>query len=145
MDWLGVVIPVLMVLGALYAAVAAVRRQVRLQRAWASGLTAEGVCLRTWTTVTSSDKGGSTTTHHHVYEFLPRGAMKPVRFEEEDGPATVVEGDHVTVYYPADRPDQATAVQRGIRHLLGTVGTLVFLLVFIVFAGWFAYSWMTFP
>lgn len=145
MGWLGVAVPVFVIAVAGYMFAKVVLRQRRLQRAWASGLTAEGVCLRSWTTTSSHNNGSSSTTHHHIYEFTPRGADKPVRFEEADGPGTVVEGDYVTIHYPADDPQRATAVPRGLGPLLSTIATLAFLLVFIGLAVWFAYTWLAFP
>lgn len=142
MDWLGIAVPGVMVVVAASGLVKAVARQLRIQRAWRSGLTAEGSCLRAWTTSTSNSNGTTTVTHHHLYEFTPRGDHRPVRFEEENGPVTVVQGDYVTVHYPADRPDRATAVPRGVRTLLGTVGTAFLMLVVMAFALWFGWMWL---
>ncbi|MFE1880279.1 DUF3592 domain-containing protein [Streptomyces diastatochromogenes] len=92
------------------AAYLLVRRARRLGRTWAQGLTAEARCLRMYTT--TSGGGGDTsvrTTVHHVYEFTTREG-RTVRFEEEDGPATVLEGDFVTVRYLPEQPQQATAL-----------------------------------
>ncbi|MFJ3229538.1 DUF3592 domain-containing protein [Streptomyces sp. NPDC086787] len=102
-------IPLLMITGVSLMAFRAVGRSRRLRAAWSSGHTAEGRCLRTYTT--TSGGGGDTsvtTTMHHVYEFTARDGYV-IRFEEEDGPGTVLQGDHVTVYYHPDRPENATA------------------------------------
>ncbi|MEV6751910.1 DUF3592 domain-containing protein [Streptomyces sp. NPDC051214] len=89
-------------------AVAVINRHLRRREAWASGLTAEARCLRTYTTTSRHGDGHHvSTTLHHVYEFTPP-AGRPVRFEEENGPGTIIEGDVVTVYYAADRPEAAT-------------------------------------
>ncbi|MFF9623900.1 hypothetical protein [Streptomyces griseosporeus] len=48
------------------------------------------------------------TTLHHVYESTTRDG-RAVRFEEKNGPATVLEGDITTVWYVPDRPERATA------------------------------------
>jgi hypothetical protein len=79
-------------------------RWLQIRRAWNSGLTAEGRCLKTFTTVSESTGEHSRvrTTIHHVYEFTTHDG-RAVRFEEEDGPMTTVEGDFVTVHY-ADGP-----------------------------------------
>ncbi|WP_225822824.1 DUF3592 domain-containing protein [Streptomyces naphthomycinicus] len=102
-------VPGLMLAGFVFAAYLLVRRARRISRTWAHGLTAEARCLRTYTT--TSGGGGNTsvsTTLHHVYEFTTREG-RTVRFEEEDGPGTVLEGDFVTVRYLPELPQQATA------------------------------------
>jgi hypothetical protein len=105
-----------------------------MNRAWSSGLTAEARCLRSFTT--TSGGGGDTsvsTTLHHVYEFRARDG-RTVRFEEENGPATIIEGDIVTVHYIAERPEKATAhtPSRG-KLAAGTVGILIFCTVIVLF------------
>ncbi|MFD0070032.1 hypothetical protein ACFVJ9_55435, partial [Streptomyces sp. NPDC127574] len=89
-------VPVLIITGVLLIAVKVVRRSLELRSAWSSGLTAEGRCLRSYTT-TGGGAGDSsvTTTLHHVYEFTTRDG-RAVRFDEENGRPTVVEGDIVT-------------------------------------------------
>ncbi|MFI9805990.1 DUF3592 domain-containing protein [Streptomyces sp. NPDC052301] len=102
-------VPILMIAGFGFAAYLLVRRARRLGRTWSQGLTAEGRCLRMFTT--TSGGGGDTsvrTTVHHVYEFTTHDG-RTVRFEEEDGPATVLEGDFVTVRYLPEQPQRATA------------------------------------
>ncbi|MEU9476796.1 DUF3592 domain-containing protein [Streptomyces sp. NPDC048191] len=102
-------VPTLMIAGLGYAAFLLLRRARRIGRTWTHGLTAEGRCLRMFTT--TSGGGGDTsvrTTLHHVYEFTTHEG-RTVRFEEEDGPATVVEGDFVTVRYLPEQPQRATA------------------------------------
>lgn len=102
-------VPTLMGVALIAMAVKVIGRHQQLRQAWASGLTAEARCLRTYTTTSRHGDGDRiTTTLHHVYEFTPPGGGA-VRFEEEDGPGTIVEGDFVTVYYAADRPEAATA------------------------------------
>ncbi|MGW2419201.1 DUF3592 domain-containing protein [Streptomyces sp. NPDC001709] len=102
-------IPTLMIAGFGSALFRLVRRARRIGRAWAHGLTAEARCLRTFTK--TSGGGGDTsvrTTLHHVYEFTTREG-RTVRFEEEGGAATVMEGDFVTVRYLPEQPERATA------------------------------------
>lgn len=105
-------VPGVMLAGFVYAAYLLVRRARRISRTWAHGLTAEARCLRMYTT--TSGGGGDTSVHttlHHVYEFTARDG-RTVRFEEEDGPATVLEGDFVTVRYLPELPERATARPR---------------------------------
>ncbi|MER6572102.1 DUF3592 domain-containing protein [Streptomyces sp. NPDC001093] len=102
-------VPIVMIAGLGRAAFLLLRRARRVNRTWAHGLTAEARCLRMYTT--TSGGGGDTsvrTTLHHVYEFTTREG-RTVRFEEEDGPATVVEGDFVAVRYLPEQPQRATA------------------------------------
>ncbi|MFF6998151.1 DUF3592 domain-containing protein [Streptomyces sp. NPDC008313] len=119
-------------------AVKVVRRFWELRRAWSSGLTAEARCLRTFTTTSGGHGDGhATTTLHHVYEFTsPAGP--PVRFEEENGPATTVEGDFVTVHYPADRPHRATAhAPSPARSAASMIALLLFFGVVLAFCVFF--------
>ncbi|WP_030347702.1 DUF3592 domain-containing protein [Streptomyces sp. NRRL S-1022] len=121
-------VPAFMLACIVSAAYLMVRRARRISRTWAHGLTAEARCLRMFTT--TSGGGGDTsvrTTVHHVYEFTTREGGA-VRFEEEDGPATVLEGDFVTVRYLPELPERATALPpaRG-RLAAGTGAGLVFL------------------
>lgn len=114
-----------------------IRRVLRMRRAWNSGLTAEARCLRTYTT-TSGGSGDSSvhTTLHHVYEFVARDG-RTVRFDEPHGPGTVIEGDHVTVFYSEGGEGQqvnATAHRPSpVRHGLALAGILGFLGVIVVF------------
>ncbi|AEY89601.1 DUF3592 domain-containing protein [Streptomyces olivaceoviridis] len=110
MELLFYAVPGLMIAGFAFAAYLLVRRARRLRRTWTHGLTAEARCLRMFTT--TSGGGGDTSVHttvHHVYEFTTREG-RTVRFEEEDGPATVLEGDFVTVRYLPELPQRATAL-----------------------------------
>ncbi|MFF1702062.1 DUF3592 domain-containing protein [Streptomyces sp. NPDC058252] len=134
MDVFFYAVPALMMAVVLLAAAKVVRRSMDLRRAWNSGLTAEARCLRSYTT--SSGGGGDTsvtTTLHHVYEFTTREG-RTVRFEEANGPSTVIEGDIVTVHYAAERPEKATAhaPSRG-KAAAGTIGMLVFFGVIVAF------------
>ncbi|MFI9251482.1 DUF3592 domain-containing protein [Streptomyces sp. NPDC053069] len=102
-------VPTVMIAGLGYAAFRLLRRARGISRIWAHGLTAEARCLRMYTTTHGG--GGDTsvrTSLHHVYEFTTREG-RTVRFEEENGPATVVEGDFVTVRYLPEEPQRATA------------------------------------
>ncbi|MFG2647188.1 DUF3592 domain-containing protein [Streptomyces sp. NPDC048436] len=127
-------------------AVKVIKRSLELRQAWSSGLTAEARCLRTYTTTSShSDSSRVTTTLHHVYEFTPSAsasvsafAGRPVRFEEENGPATTIEGDIVTVHYAADRPERATAYAPSpVKNAAGTLGMLCFLGLMLAFSIYF--------
>ncbi|MEV8014970.1 hypothetical protein AB0O76_01120 [Streptomyces sp. NPDC086554] len=61
-----------------------------------------------------------------------------VRFEEENGPATTVEGDFVTVHYTADRPERATAhAPSPVKSAASTIGLLCFFGVMIAFCVFF--------
>ncbi|MEU0002956.1 DUF3592 domain-containing protein [Streptomyces sp. NPDC006314] len=139
-------IPTLMITGCGFAAYLLVRRARRLSRTWAHGLTAEARCLRMFTT--TSGGGGDTsvrTTVHHVYEFATREG-RTVRFEEEDGPTTVLEGDLVTVRYLPEQPQRATALPPSRGRLAFTTGFgLTFLGVVVTFCvGFIAVAHMIF-
>ncbi|MGW5736078.1 MULTISPECIES: DUF3592 domain-containing protein [Streptomyces] len=109
MEFFFYAVPTLMGAGLIAVAVKVIGRYQQVRQAWASGLTAEARCLRTYTTTSRHGDGDRvTSTLHHVYEFTPPGG-RAVRFEEDNGPATTIEGDFVTVYYAADRPEAATA------------------------------------
>ncbi|GHF37699.1 DUF3592 domain-containing protein [Streptomyces griseosporeus] len=121
------IVPSIMISVALVGITAVVRKALWINRAW-SGAMAEGRCLRMFTTTRGGSGDSSvSTTLHHVYEFTTRDG-RAVRFEEENGPATVLEGDITTVWYIPDRPERATAQApaRG-RLMAGTGCALVFL------------------
>lgn len=120
-------IPSLIIVVVLLAAAGIVRRSLELRSAWSSGLTAEARCLRSYTTVSGGANDTSvSTTLHHVYEFTTREG-RAIRFEEAHGPATVVDGDIVPVYYTAAHPEKATAQPPSqTRAAVGTFGMLVF-------------------
>ncbi|MGP3983309.1 hypothetical protein [Streptomyces sp. KR80] len=141
-DFVFVSVPGLMAALGLWVAARTVLHHQRLRAAWGSGLTAEARCLRAYTTTSRGGEHHVHTTQHHVYEFTDR-AGRTVRFEEQDGPGTTVEGDVVVVHYPADRPERATAVPpHGSKVLIRTVLTLAFLSVFIGFCVFFAWSYL---
>jgi hypothetical protein len=132
------VVPGLMIAGALTALITVLRRARHISGAWNSGLTAEARCLNTYTT-TSGGGGDSsaTTTLHHVYEFTTREG-RAVRFEEHNGPGTIVTGDIVTVRYTAEHPERATAKPPRPGRLLAEQGCLIaFFGVFIAFCLFF--------
>ncbi|MEU6823608.1 DUF3592 domain-containing protein [Streptomyces atriruber] len=136
MEFVFYAVPGIIALGAILMAAQVVKRSARVSRAWNSGLTAEGRCLRAYET-THGHSDTISTTLHHVYEFTPR-AGRPVRFEEENGPATTVEGDIVTVHYEAARPEAATAhAPRPYAMAAGTVGLLCFFGVIVAFCVFF--------
>ncbi|GGK47845.1 hypothetical protein GCM10010094_04950 [Streptomyces flaveus] len=133
-DLLFYLVPSLILAVVLFGAYSVVRRSLQIRSAWKSGLTAEGRCLRMFTT-THGGSGDSSvsTTLHHVYEFTARDG-RTVRFEEEDGPATNLEGDFVTVYYAEGRDVVATAKAPSRARLATSTGaSLVFLGVAAVF------------
>ncbi|MFF5756362.1 DUF3592 domain-containing protein [Streptomyces longwoodensis] len=143
MDVIFSVFPGLIAAGALFTAYRVVYRSAQLRRAWNSGLTAEGRCLRTFTTTHGGHDTSVRTTLHHVYEFSTRDG-RSVRFEEEDGPATVLEGDVVTVHYTQDRDVVATARRPAqARAAAATLGTLVFLGTIVVFCVAFVVTYAT--
>ncbi|MHA5053404.1 DUF3592 domain-containing protein [Streptomyces sp. SD15] len=134
MDFFFYLVPALIMAGAVFMATTVIRRSLDMRRAWNSGLTAEARCLRSYTT-TSGGAGDTSvsTTLHHVYEFRTREG-RTVRFEESNGPATIVEGDIVTVHYTAERPDKATAHTPSPGRLAaGAVFILVLCGVIVVF------------
>lgn len=96
-------------------------------------LTAKGRCLKVFTK-TSGGHGNTSvhTTVHHVYDFTARDG-RVVRFEEQGGPATRLEGDVVTVYYSEGRKVFATAKEPG--HLANVAGLVAFLLFIAVVIG----------
>ncbi|MGH4032666.1 DUF3592 domain-containing protein [Actinomycetota bacterium Odt1-20B] len=141
MEFLFYAVPTFIAAVAVFGAVKLLQRQGQIRSAWNSGLTAEGRCLRTYTTTRSHGDGNGhhsvSTTLHHVYEFATYDG-RPVRFEEENGPATTVEGDFVTVYYTAERPDQATAhPPRPVAMTANTIVLLCFFGLILVFCIYF--------
>ncbi|MFC7265637.1 DUF3592 domain-containing protein [Streptomyces lutosisoli] len=134
MDFIFYAVPGLIMAVTILMAAKVVRRSLELRSAWNSGLTAEARCLRSYTT--TSGGGGDTsvsTTLHHVYEFATREG-RSVRFEEANGPSTIVEGDIVTVHYTAQHPEKATAhAPSPVKAAAGTIGFLVFFGVIIAF------------
>ncbi|NEB04743.1 DUF3592 domain-containing protein [Streptomyces sp. SID13726] len=125
--------PGLIMVMALGMAYGVLRRWSRLRGAWNSGLTAEARCLRTYTTTSGGGDSMVSTTLHHVYEFTTQDG-RVVRFEEEGGPGSTVEGDIVTVHHTAGEPVVATAHAPGrTQHAVGVFGTLAFLGVVVAF------------
>ncbi|WP_329135203.1 DUF3592 domain-containing protein [Streptomyces sp. NBC_01476] len=125
-------VPALIAVMAVGTAYRVVRRAMELRAAWRSGLTAEARCLRAYRT-----HGENGSTRHHVYGFTTAEGLQ-VRFEERNGPATVVEGDYVTVHYTAARPGKATAIPpRGARTAASTVAALAFLGAVVAFCAVF--------
>ncbi|MFF2845571.1 DUF3592 domain-containing protein [Streptomyces sp. NPDC058001] len=138
MEFMFYAVPSLIAALALFMAAKTITRWLEVRRAWNSGLTAEARCLRTYTTTRrDSDSGHTYTTLHHVYEFTTRDG-RSVRFEEADGPGTVIEGDVVVVHYAAERPEKATARPVApVKAGLALAGILVFLGVVIAFCAGF--------
>jgi hypothetical protein len=134
MDVVLYAVPGLIMAGAFFMAYRVLRRWLQMRGAWNSGLTAEARCLRAFTTTHGGGHDTSVhTTLHHVYEFITHDG-RVIRFEEEDGPGTIIEGDYVTVHY-TDGPQvvaTAHAPSRG-RHAAATIGILAFLGVIVVF------------
>ncbi|MEU1512289.1 DUF3592 domain-containing protein [Streptomyces sp. NPDC005811] len=135
MDIFFLIVPSIMIMGVLFAMYAVISRSRRVARAWGSGLTAEARCLRTYTTTRthSGEHRRVTTVLHHVYEFTTREG-RTVRFEEENGPGTVLEGDIVTVFHPADRPERATARPPAHGQLFAQSGCLLVFLGLVLAA-----------
>ncbi|MEW2419670.1 DUF3592 domain-containing protein [Streptomyces nigra] len=133
MDALFYVVPCLILAIVLFFGFHATRHWWQIRAAWNSGLTAEGRCLRTFTTTYGNGRDQVRTMLHHVYEFTARDG-RVVRFEEEGGPATTVEGDIVTVHYAegarivatARRPSRAglAASTVGVLAILGVVAAI---------------------
>ncbi len=145
MDVFFYVIPGLIMAVALFMAYRVVHRSLQMRSAWNSGLTAQARCLRSYTTVSGGGRDTAVrTTLHHVYEFTARDG-RLVRFEEEGGPGTTVEGDLVTVYYAEGARVVATAHAPGrIKQAAGALGMLVFLGVVVVFCFGFMVSYSDF-
>ncbi|MGW2333422.1 hypothetical protein ACWCXS_05660 [Streptomyces sp. NPDC001685] len=128
MDALFYIVPCLILAVVLFIGFRVTHRSWQIRAAWNSGLTAEGRCLRAFTTRHGGGRDTSVhTTLHHVYEFTARDG-RVVRFEEEDGPATTVQGDFVTVHYTEGARIAATARRPGRLGLAAsTLGTLAVL------------------
>ncbi|WP_030320904.1 hypothetical protein [Streptomyces sp. NRRL B-3229] len=120
-------VPVLIMAVAISGAYLMVRRWLRMRRAWRSGLTAEARCLRVYTVARGGGDSRVRTSLRHVYEFRARDG-RMVRFEEEGGPGTVLEGDVVTAHYAEGPRIVATARPGG-----GGQGCAAF--VVVAFAG----------
>jgi hypothetical protein len=144
MDVFFYLMPSLILAGALFVAYRVVRRGLQMRGAWNSGLTAQGRCLRMFTTTHGGGNDSSVrTTLHHVYEFTTRDG-RPIRFEEEDGPATRLEGDLVTVYYTDGQNVVATAQEpRRVMQAASTVAKLAFCGVVVAFCVGFMATYHT--
>ncbi|MEU0675756.1 DUF3592 domain-containing protein [Streptomyces sp. NPDC006172] len=127
------VVPSLMIAGILFVLHRSLGHTRQVNAAWGSGVTAEGRCLRIYTSTSGGGETSVRTTLHHVYEFTARDG-RAFRFEEEGGPGTTLEGDVVTVYYVPDRPEGATALAPRRGALMAGAGCLTaFSAVFIAF------------
>lgn len=134
-------VPLLLVALAVYMAVVLLRRSRQVSDAWSRGITAEARCVRSYTTTSGGGDSMVRTTLHHVYEFTARDG-RVIRFEEEGGPSTRVEGDSVTVHYLPERPEKATAkVPAPGKLAAGTGCAMLFLAVFIAFAVFLMIAW----
>ncbi|MFC9679315.1 hypothetical protein [Streptomyces sp. NPDC056948] len=142
MDVIFYVAPGLIMALALFMAYRVVRRWLQIRGAWNSGLTAEGRCLRAYTTVSGGHGDTSVrTTLRHVYEFIALDG-RVIRFEEDGGPGTTLDGDYVTVYYTAGRQVVATAqAPSRAKHAMAVVGILAFLGVVVVFCAGFVVTY----
>ncbi|MEV6383798.1 DUF3592 domain-containing protein [Streptomyces sp. NPDC051773] len=147
MDVFFYLIPTVMMAFIGFMAYRLLTRWLRVRKAWSSGLTAEARCLRTFTTVSDSGGGHSrvSTTIHHVYEFTTQDG-RPIRFEEEGGPMTTVEGDFVTVHYTDGPNVVATAHAPGerVKHAAAGLGILAFLGVAFAFCVFFMVTYHRF-
>ncbi|WP_020123307.1 DUF3592 domain-containing protein [Streptomyces canus] len=125
-------IPVLIMAVALFGAYLMVRRWLRMRRAWTSGLTAEARCLRVYTVAHGGGDSRVRTSLRHVYEFRARDG-RVVRFEEEGGPGTVLEGDVVTAHYAEGPRIVATARPAGGGHGCAAFAVVAFAGVVVLF------------
>ncbi|WP_200306388.1 DUF3592 domain-containing protein [Streptomyces adelaidensis] len=135
MDFFLYAIPVVMMTVIAFMGYGVLRRWLRMRSAWNSGLTAEGRCLKTFATVSEGmgEHSRVSTTIHHVYEFNTHDG-RAIRFEEEDGPMTTVEGDFVTVHYTDGPNVVATAHEPGqVKQAAASLGILAFLGVAFAF------------
>ncbi|MEU7582031.1 DUF3592 domain-containing protein [Streptomyces sp. NPDC041068] len=141
MEFMFYVVPGFIAVVVILMAVKVIKRSAEVSSAWSSGLTAEARCLRTYTTTSGhGDSNHVSTTLHHVYEFTTREG-RAVRFEEENGPATTVEGDIVTVHYTDRRPEAATAhAPRPFTMAASTIGLLCFFGLMLIFCVYFMVS-----
>ncbi|MDX2526708.1 DUF3592 domain-containing protein [Streptomyces europaeiscabiei] len=140
MDVFFYLIPVVMMTFIGFMAYRVLIRWLRIRSAWNSGLTAEARCLKAFTTVSEGmgEHSRVRTTIHHVYEFRTHDGQA-IRFEEEDGPMTTVEGDFVTVYYTDGPHVVATAHAPGqrVKQAAAGLGLLAFLGVAFAFCVFF--------
>ncbi|MET9681159.1 hypothetical protein [Streptomyces coeruleorubidus] len=143
MDVIFYVVPGLIMAVAVFMAYRVVRRWLQIRGAWNSGLTAEGRCLRVYATVGGGHGDTSVRTAlRHVYEFITRDG-RVIRFEEEGGPGTIVEGDYVTVHYTDGRQVVATAQPPSrVKHAVATFGILAFLGVVVLFCAGFVVTYI---
>ncbi|MEV5727161.1 MULTISPECIES: DUF3592 domain-containing protein [Streptomyces] len=133
MEALFQLVPLGVIAVAVYFGFVVVRRHRQISSAWSSGFTAPARCVRSYTTTSGGGSRAVSTTLHHVYEFTTHDG-RVVRFDEEGGPSTTVEGDIVTVHYRPERPEHATARGRAPGRLgLSTGCSLLFIAVFIAF------------
>ncbi|KPI16423.1 hypothetical protein OK074_8438 [Actinobacteria bacterium OK074] len=141
MDAFLYIIPALIMCAALFMAYRVIRRWLQVRGAWNSGLTAQGRCLKTYTTTHSSSGNSHVhSTLHHVYQFVTRDG-RSVRFEEAGGRPTIVEGDTVTIYYTAGHEVAATAHEPSpVKQGAATLGILTFLGVMVGFCVFFMLS-----
>ncbi|MET7852333.1 DUF3592 domain-containing protein [Streptomyces avermitilis] len=135
------VIPLLLITFAVYAAIVLLRRSRQVSDAWSRGITTQARCVRSYTTTSGGGDSTVRTTLHHVYEFTTRDG-RVVRFDEEGGPSTTLEGDIVTVHYLPERPERATAKAPAHGKLAAsTCGAMLFLAVFIGFSIFIMIAW----
>ncbi|MEU9453762.1 DUF3592 domain-containing protein [Streptomyces sp. NPDC048277] len=134
MEALFYILPGMFVVVGVVGVVRTLRRSSEISRAWRHGRTAEARCLRSYTTTSGGGETSVTTTLHHVYEYRTAEG-RVVRFEETNGPGTVLEGDFVTVYYLPEDPSKATAKPPAQGRLAAGTGCVVaFFVVFTLFA-----------
>ncbi|UUU22407.1 hypothetical protein [Streptomyces sp. DSM 40750] len=136
MDVFFYIIPVIMMTVIAFWGYRVLRRWLQIRSAWNSGLTAEARCLKAFTTVSKSmgEHSSVRSTIHHVYEFKTHDG-RAIRFEEEDGPMTTVEGDFVTVHYTDGPKVMATAhgPRERVKQTVASLGILAILGVVFAF------------
>lgn len=106
-----------------------VRRDLQKLRAWNSGRTAPGRCLRV-STVEWNLEEGLVLEHQYVYEFTDADGRQCLFSEWSRRLKTTKQGDSVTVYYEPERPGWATAIPPRIGRR-GAILELVTLLVLL--------------
>ena len=97
----------LMIVLAIWAIYAIVRRSRERRSAWESGLTARARVVRAWVTVQMVNNVAR-RIQWHEYDFTTADG-RAVRFKEAGGPRSREPGDETLVYYAGDEPDRATA------------------------------------
>jgi hypothetical protein len=96
-----------------------IRSMVSRKRILATGLTAEAVCLDTYT----RSRGENGSSRHAILNFTSHDG-RVVRFDTVIL-TPMVTGDFVTVRYPPERPEKAVLVHTGVSRAANGVGMVL--------------------